>query len=159
MKIAPQFVDSIRQLIANARGTVARGVDIVQVHTNFEIGRRIVEEEQRGRDRAEYGKAILETLASGLTAEFGKGFAETSLKLMRLFYLQNQDRIRQPASDEFAAPPTPQAAVGHFEALAIRQSVTDELAASARPFSLTARGRSADFATSALRSCSASRMS
>ena len=63
MNITPQFVEDIRQLITGARLRVARGVDLVQVYTNFEIGRRIVEEEQRGEDRAEYGKAILQTLA------------------------------------------------------------------------------------------------
>jgi len=62
----------------------------VQVHTNFEIGRRTVREEQRGKNRAAYGKEIMEVLAARLTAEFGKGFSETNLQLMRLFYLQNE---------------------------------------------------------------------
>ena len=47
MKITPAFFAGIRELIAGARTTVARGVDLVQVHTNFEIGRRIVQEEMR----------------------------------------------------------------------------------------------------------------
>jgi len=46
MDIAPQFVESVRQLITSARLSVARGVDLVQVRTNFEIGRRIVQDEQ-----------------------------------------------------------------------------------------------------------------
>ena len=93
MKTKGAFFDGIRELIAGARTTVARGVDLVQVHANFEIGRRIVQEELRGEDRAAYGEQVIRALADRLTAEFGRGFSHTSLKLMRLFYLQNQDRI------------------------------------------------------------------
>jgi hypothetical protein len=78
VKIAPQFVEGIRELIAGARTTVARGVDLVQVHTNFEIGRRIVEEEQRGEDRAAYGAEVVKALAERLTSEFGKGFSASN---------------------------------------------------------------------------------
>ncbi len=125
VKIAPKFFEDIRQLIAGAHGAVARGVDLVQVHTNFEIGRRIVQEEQRGKDRAAYGKQVVQALADRLTAEFGKGFSETNLKFMRLFYVQNLHRIRQSVTDE-------------SRAISIRQSVTDELAPPAlRPFTLS----------------------
>src|SRR5207248_11182899 len=89
LKLTPSFFDDIRELIAGARTNVARGVDLVQVHTNFEIGRRIVEEEQRGKDRAAYGEEVVRALADRLTGEFGRGFSDTNLKLMRLFYLQN----------------------------------------------------------------------
>ena len=101
------FFDGIRELIAGARTTVARGVDLVQVHTNFEIGRRIVEEEQRGKDRAAYGAEVIRALADRLTGEFGKGFSDTNLKLMRLFYLQNQHRIRQSVTDQLGPPSRP----------------------------------------------------
>jgi predicted nuclease of restriction endonuclease-like (RecB) superfamily len=125
VKIAPKFFEGIRQLIAGAHGALARGVDLVQVHTNFEIGRRIVQEEQRGKDRAAYGRHVVRALAGRLTAEFGKGFSETNLKFMRLFYVQNLHRIRQSVTDESLA-------------LAKRQSVTDELAPPAlRPFTLS----------------------
>jgi hypothetical protein len=87
VKIAPEFLDSIRELIAGARTTVARGVDLVQVHTNLEIGRRIVEEEQRGKDRAAYGKEVVKELANRLTGEFGQGFSKSNLEYMRRFYL------------------------------------------------------------------------
>src|SRR4029077_13758056 len=103
MKITPEFIAGIRQLIANARITVARGIDLAQVYTNFEIGRRIVEEELRGQDRAAYGEEVIAALADRLTSEFGKGFSTTNLRLMRLFYLQNQDRIHQSTTDEFKA--------------------------------------------------------
>ena len=75
MKANVAFFDGIRELIAGARTTVARGVDLVQVHTNFEIGRRIVQEEQRGKDRAAYGEEVIRALADRLTGEFGKGFS------------------------------------------------------------------------------------
>jgi predicted nuclease of restriction endonuclease-like (RecB) superfamily len=122
------FFDGIRELIAGARTTVARGVDLVQVHTNFEIGRRIVQEEQRGKNRAAYGKQITQALAERLTAEFGKGFSDTNLKLMRLFYLQNPDRIRQSVTDEFNPPSIGQSVTGQFNAPSIRQTLSDELA-------------------------------
>jgi predicted nuclease of restriction endonuclease-like (RecB) superfamily len=140
VKIAPQFVDGIRELIAGARATVARGVDLVQVHTNFEIGRRIVEEEQQGEDRAAYGKAIVRTLAERLTGEFGNGFSKSNLEYMRRFYLAYSDRvpeIAQTVSGQLGALTIPQTPSGQFGALAIRQSMTDELApAAARPFTL-----------------------
>ena len=98
--IAIEFIDGIRQLIVGARTTVARGVDLIQVRTNFEIGRRIVEEELKGEDRASYGAEVLAGLAERLTGEFGRGFSKTSLRLMRLFYLQHQGRIGQSMTDQ-----------------------------------------------------------
>lgn len=100
MKLSKAFFDDIRNLIATAHATVARGVDLVQVHTSFEIGRRIVEEEMLGSGRAAYGKEVMTALATRLTGEFGRGYSETNLKLMRLFYLQNKNRIRQSVTDE-----------------------------------------------------------
>jgi predicted nuclease of restriction endonuclease-like (RecB) superfamily len=148
VKVAPQFVDGIRELIAGARATVARGVDLVQVHTNFEIGRRIVQEEQRGADRAAYGEEVIRTLADRLTGEFGKGFSLSNLRSMRQFYVQNQDRIDQPGSDEFNAPVIGQSTTGELELFQtasgksgsspIRQSMTGESGNCARrPFTLS----------------------
>jgi DUF1016 N-terminal domain len=65
---------SIRALVAAARITIAHGVDLVQVHTNFSIGRHIVEFEQGGAGRAEYGKQVLKQLASRLTANLAAVF-------------------------------------------------------------------------------------
>jgi DUF1016 N-terminal domain len=97
--------DGIRTLILSVRQTVARGVDLLQVHTNYEIGRRIVEQEQQGAERAQYGKEILRELAARLTAEFGKGFSRSNLEYMRRFYLVYPDRssriIPQTASGNF----------------------------------------------------------
>ena len=90
---------SIRSLVLSARNTVALGVDLVQVRTNFEIGRHVVAHEQQGERRAEYGKEVLKRLAERLMAEFGSGFSATNLKFMRQFYVLNAHRIGQPASD------------------------------------------------------------
>ena len=83
---------NIRTLIESARSTVARGVDLVQVHTNFEIGRHIVEFEQQGDQRATYGDALLTLLADRLTAEFGKGFGRSNMAYCRSFYLAYRER-------------------------------------------------------------------
>jgi hypothetical protein len=87
LPVSQALYDAIRTLILSARQTVARGVDLLQVHTNYEIGRRIVEQEQQGAERAQYGKEILRELAARLTAEFGKGFSRSNLEYMRRFYL------------------------------------------------------------------------
>ena len=95
---------SIHALVMSARNTIARGVDLIQVRTNFEIGRHVVAHEQQGERRAEYGKEVLKRLAERLTAEFGSGFSVTNLKFMRQFYLLNAQRIGQTASDLFQFP-------------------------------------------------------
>lgn len=115
MKLTKDFFDDIRELIVSARTTVARGVDLVQVHTNFEIGRRIVEQEQKGKNRAAYGEEILQTLAERLSSEFGKGFSLSNLKSMRQFYLQNQHRIGQTSSGQLAIPSKSQTVSGQFK--------------------------------------------
>jgi len=84
----------IYELIVAARQSVARGVDLVQVHSNFEIGRHIVEQEQQGEQRASYGKELLSILADRLTAEFGKGYSRSNIADMRRFYLTYQERAR-----------------------------------------------------------------
>ncbi len=92
----------IRELIIAARRSVARSVDLVQVWTNFEIGRQIVTHEQAGEVRAAYGKKLLADLAERLSAEFGNGFSRTNIANMRSFYLAYQDRtpIVQTASGQ-----------------------------------------------------------
>jgi predicted nuclease of restriction endonuclease-like (RecB) superfamily len=68
------------------------------VETYFEIGKLIVEEEQNGKERAEYGKQILKELSNKLTKEFGKGFSEDNLGNMRKFYLTYQLQISETLS-------------------------------------------------------------
>ena len=83
IKLTKTFFEDIRGLIHSARATVARGVDVVQVYTNFEIGRRIVQQEQKGKGRAEYGREVIKALAEVLTAEFGMGFSARNLASMK----------------------------------------------------------------------------
>lgn len=75
------------ELLQNARQQVLRTVNSTMTITYFEIGRIIVEEEQNGKDRAEYGKQLLQSLSQQLTKEFGKGFSVDNLSNMRKFYL------------------------------------------------------------------------
>ena len=94
-----KFYTQIVDLLQSARNKVARTVNQTMVTTYFEIGRMIVEEEQGGKERAEYGKQILKELSDVLTKEFGKGFSVTNLKQMRQFYLIYS--IGQTPSDDF----------------------------------------------------------
>ena len=80
------LVDQLRELIREARQHAWRAVDAIQVRTCWEIGRHIVEFEQGGAARAEYGKRLLPRLAESLTAEFGRGFDERNLRNMRVFF-------------------------------------------------------------------------
>lgn len=90
-----ELIREVRDLIRSARKAVLQSVDLIQVLTNFEIGRRIVEHEQGGAERAVYGKALLKELSSKLTIEFGRGFSRSNLEYMRKFYLTYQNRAFQ----------------------------------------------------------------
>jgi len=70
-----------------AKQNVVRAVNQTMVYTYFEIGRMIVEDEQEGKERAEYGKQVLKELSRQLSFEFGKGFSVQNLENMRKFYL------------------------------------------------------------------------
>lgn len=80
------LIGQLRELVCDARNQALRAVDTVQVRTCWEIGRHIVEFEQNGAVRAEYGKRLLPRLAESMTAEFGRGFDVSNLRYMRLFY-------------------------------------------------------------------------
>ena len=81
------FISDIKALISEAQQHVVRSVNTAMVITYWEIGRRIVDEEQNGSNRAEYGKYLIESLAKALTADFGKGFSVPNLRNFRQFYL------------------------------------------------------------------------
>jgi predicted nuclease of restriction endonuclease-like (RecB) superfamily len=81
-----RLLSQLRALIQDARHHALRAVDAVQVRTCWEVGRHIVEYEQGGADRAEYGARLLPRLAERLAAEFGKGFDERNLWHMCRFY-------------------------------------------------------------------------
>ena len=100
------LIEQVRGLVQSARRVAAASVNTLQVRTNFEIGRLIVEHEQAGIARAAYGDETLKQLSASLIAEFGRGFSETNLKMMRQFYLAWKDKvlpIGQKPSDELPA--------------------------------------------------------
>jgi predicted nuclease of restriction endonuclease-like (RecB) superfamily len=86
----------IREILESARAGVARTVNTTQVMANWLIGREIVEEEQRGKKRAGYGKALVKTLSARLTKEFGPGFSDNNLEHFRAFFLRFPDLLRIP---------------------------------------------------------------
>jgi len=93
MSSAELLLLEIRQLILSARNLVSRNVNLLQVMTNFEIGRRIVEHEQQGQLRATYGKEVLKELSDRLSGEFGRGFSRSNLEYMRKFYILYSYRL------------------------------------------------------------------
>jgi len=122
--LAP-LLAQIRALVSGARQAAAATANALHVRTNFEIGRRIVEHEQHGSKRAGYGDAVLSSLSTRLTTEFGRGFSIANLEYMRRFYLEWRDRsprlpwltaIPQKASGESRArvPAIPQKASGEL---------------------------------------------
>jgi DUF1016 N-terminal domain/YhcG PDDEXK nuclease domain len=92
--------NSIKSVLDNARQQVVRAVNTTMVEAYWQIGRLIVEEEQHGKDRAQYGKQQLKEIADRLTVEFGAGFPETNLKYMRLVFLAFP--IRHTLRDELS---------------------------------------------------------
>lgn len=85
--ISTQLLSDIRQLLTHARQTLAQTVNTAMVQTYWHVGRLIIEHEQQGQLRAEYGKQVMEQLAKSLKAEFGKGFDASNLRNMRRFYM------------------------------------------------------------------------
>jgi predicted nuclease of restriction endonuclease-like (RecB) superfamily len=100
--LAP-LIAEVRQLIQSARRGASSVIDTFQVLTNFEIGRRIVEHEQKGEKRAGYGQEMLKALSARLTEEFGRGFSVTNLQLMRKFFIENKNRIQQQPAVKLAS--------------------------------------------------------
>ena len=91
---------AISNILNTARANAYKSVNFAMVTSYWSIGQVIVEYEQNGNERAEYGKAVLEGLSKKLTAEFGKGFDESNLRYMRLFYqtFKNCDTLRHELS-------------------------------------------------------------
>jgi len=122
--------EHIRELVIAARQTVARGIDLVQVRTNFEIGRHIVEHEQQGEQRAAYGKEVIKQLAEQLAREFGDGFSARNLASMRTFFLCYRER--SPILQTLSANSIESPGLGEMPNILQTSS-----AKSSRPFSLS----------------------
>lgn len=102
--LSSSFFANAIKLIRSARHKIHRQINLTMVQTYFEIGRMIIDNEQKGSERAKYGKQLLVNLSEVLTKEFGSGFSETNLRQMRKFYLIYQ--IQQTVSAEFKKPDT-----------------------------------------------------
>ena len=101
------FFEKVGNLLEEAKKRTKTAVNISMVYTYYEIGKMIIEEEQNGSDRAEYGKNILQNLSMYLNERFGRGFSITNLKQMRKFYIvYSSDQIGQQLSDQFKNLPT-----------------------------------------------------
>ncbi|MFZ3090505.1 MAG: PDDEXK nuclease domain-containing protein [Nitrospirota bacterium] len=83
-----EFYRNIAEILQTARQNAYRAVNFVMVEAYWNIGRLIIEEEQQGKQRADYGTHLIKNLSVKLNADFGKGFSEQSLWNMRLFYLK-----------------------------------------------------------------------
>ena len=99
IEIKKDIYQEIHDLLHNARQNIVLNINSTMTKTYFLIGKRIVEEEQDGNKRAEYGKNLIKILSEKLTKEFGKGFSQRNLEQMRTFYVRYS--IPQTLSAEF----------------------------------------------------------
>lgn len=94
------LLQEIKVIITKARNNAFYSVNQEMLRAYFEIGKKIVLQEQKGQKRAEYGEKVLETISFALIKEFGRGYSVTALRNMRKFYLTYKLRIRQSPTDE-----------------------------------------------------------
>ena len=101
------ILHSLFDLLDNARRASVRSVNAIMTATYWEVGRRIVEYEQGGAERAAYGKRLIERLSADLGSQFGRGFSLMNLRQMRRFYLSWPDsQIQQTPSVELSSAAT-----------------------------------------------------
>src|SRR5881397_1870773 len=107
------MLDRVMRLIDEARRASVRTVNALMTATYWLIGRHIVEFEQAGKSKAQYGEEVIDQLASDLTSRFGRGFTRSNLFNMRAFYSANP-RIVQTLSGQLQLPEKIQTASGKF---------------------------------------------
>ena len=95
LKDKTNLFDDISLLLTEARKSIVRNINQTMVYTYYEIGRMIVEDEQKGQHRAQYGKQVLIELSERLTKEFGRGFSVDNLELMKRFYIVYSSQISE----------------------------------------------------------------
>ena len=95
-RVENELFDRVVAILEQARTNVTRSVNSNMVMAYWLIGREIVEEIQKGEERAEYGKKILQELSIKLTDKYKKGFSETSLQYFRKFYHVYAERVAIP---------------------------------------------------------------
>jgi predicted nuclease of restriction endonuclease-like (RecB) superfamily len=127
----PALIKDLSGLLETARRSSARAINALMTATYWEIGRRIIEFEQRGETRAEYGAALLEKLSADLTLRFGRGFSRPNLQRFREFYLRFPlKQIRSTLSSELRSriPPTIRSTASSNSEAVIRKSQIGVLA-------------------------------
>jgi predicted nuclease of restriction endonuclease-like (RecB) superfamily len=128
------LLDRIANILVEARTKVVREINKAQVLAYWEIGREIVEFEQKGKSRAEYGQRLLIKLSEDLTQKFGKGFSVDNLQLMRKFGMtfpgrqiyetpSRKSQKRQTLSDDFVQGQNFQTLSGKYETLSRKSSI------------------------------------
>ena len=100
-----EFFKSVCELIQQARRNVEKHINTAMTITYYEIGRRIIEQEQHGEKRAQYGKRILQGLSEYLTTNLGKGFSMENLRLMRKFFTTYSVDMQSGADGEISKSP------------------------------------------------------
>lgn len=93
IQYTPDFFREIKEIIHQGRGKAYTAINSAMVEAYWQIGRRIVEEEQQGKERANYGTQLLKALSKELTKEFGKGFSTNSLYYYRQFYILFPEKL------------------------------------------------------------------
>lgn len=95
------FIESLKQIVRAARSMAYAAIDYAQIQANWLIGQRVVEQMQKGKERAEYGAHIIKIASVALTEEFGSGYSETNIRNFRAFYLTFSNlQIQQTPSAE-----------------------------------------------------------
>lgn len=110
-----QLFQSVKELIERSQNQIVRNINSTMVLTYFRIGRMIVEDEQNGKERANYAAETLKKLSQFLTKGFGKGYSVSNLEYMRSFYISYQSRIPQSVIGESANDPKSQSVIGFLE--------------------------------------------
>ena len=119
-----KLLSSVSGLLEEARRVAARSVNAVLTATYWEVGRRVVEFEQGGARRAEYGARLLQHLAGDLTARFGRGFSRQNLQQMRYFYLSYPpEKICQTVSGKFKKAQTVSGKSGRTSGISTKSGV------------------------------------
>jgi hypothetical protein len=86
-----QYIQEIKQILQSARQKTYQAISFAMIEAYWKIGEKIVNQEQNGKERANYGEAVLKELSESLTSDFGKGFSYANLRNFRQFYLTYPD--------------------------------------------------------------------
>jgi hypothetical protein len=100
MELRNGFIQEVKGIIDNSREKAIRSVDYIRVRMYWELGRKIVEEEQQGKNRAEYGKFLIKNLSGKLQSLYGSGYSRRQLEMFRRFYFTYP--IAQTLSAQFS---------------------------------------------------------